>query len=137
MKQFLPDATAYERKVALQENAAKVEQTTYQRPLSEDELISRREKLADNCIKVNVLEDDLKLIKDDFKLKMDPLKADNKQLLSEIKTKQETVEGTIYEMANFDEGMMESYDGEGYMISSRRLRPDERQGNVFQLSKAQ
>lgn len=120
----------------MQENAAKVEQTSYQKPLSEDELIVRREQLADNCIKLNELEEKLKEVKDAYKLEMDPLKSDNKVLLNEIKTKQTTHDGVIYHMANHDEGMMEIYDSEGFIISERRLRPDEKQGNVFSLSKA-
>jgi hypothetical protein len=88
MKQFQPGITQKERTMLLQENAAKVEQTTYQKVLSPDELAARREDLADNCIKLNQFEDELKEVKDTFKLKMDPLKTLNKTLLTEIKTKQ-------------------------------------------------
>lgn len=136
MKQFQPGITQKERTMLLQENAAKVEQTTYQRVLSPDELAARREDLADNCIKLNQFEDELKVVKDDFKVKMDPLKVKNKTLLTEIKTKQSTCDGILYHMANHDEGMMETYDSEGYLISTRRLRPDEKQGSIFSLAKA-
>lgn len=136
MKQFMPDSTPKERLMMLQENAAKVEQTTYQRVLSPDELAARREDLADNCIKLNQQEDELKEIKDSFKAVMDPLKAKNKCLLTEIKTKQSTVDGTLYHLANHEDGMMETYDSEGLLISSRRLRPEEKQGTIFQLAKA-
>lgn len=135
MKQFMPDATPKERLMILQENSSKVEQTTYQKSLSADELAARREDLADNCIKLNQFEDELKEVKDDFKVKMDPLKATNKTLLTEIKTKQSTVDGTLYHMANHEDGMMETYDSEGFLIGSRRLRPEEKQGNIFSLGK--
>jgi hypothetical protein len=136
MKQFEPGITQKERTMLLQENAAKVEQTTYQKVLSPDELAARREDLADNCIKLNQFEDELKEVKDTFKLKMDPLKTLNKTLLTEIKTKQTSIDGILYHMANHDEGMMETYDNEGYLISTRRLRPDEKQGSIFSLAKA-
>lgn len=136
MKQFQPGVTAKERTMLMQENAAKVEQTTYHRVLSPEELADRREDLADNCIKLNQKEDELKEVKDSFKLEMDPLKNKNKVLLTEIKTKQTTVDGTLYHMANHDEGFMETYDNDGYLISTRRLRPDERQGTIFSLAKA-
>lgn len=136
MKQFMPDLTDKERLMILQENAHKVEQTTYQKSLSADELAARREDLADNCIKLNQFEDELKEVKDDFKLKMDPLKTTNKTLLTEIKTKQTTIDGTLYHLSNHEEGMMETYDNEGILVSSRRLRPEEKQGNVFSLNKA-
>lgn len=135
MRQFMPDLTEKERLVLLQENAHKVEQTTYQKSLSADELAARREDLADNCIKLNQFEDELKEVKDDFKLKMDPLKTVNKTLLTEIKTKQTTIDGTLYHLANHEEGMMETYDKEGFLVASRRLRPEEKQGNVFSFPK--
>lgn len=137
IKQFMPDVSAKERIIIMQENAARVEQTSYQRALSQDELAARREDLADNCIKLNQFEDDLKDVKDSYKIKMDPLKASNKTLLVEIKTKQTKVDGILYHMANYDDGLMETYDSEGYIIGSRRLRPDEKQGIIFSLNKAQ
>ena len=136
MKQFQPNSTPQERTMLMQENAVKVEQTTYQKVLSPDELAARREDLADNCIKLNQHEDQLKVIKDEFKLIMDPLKSKNKTLLTEIKTKQTTVDGTLYHMANHDEGIMETYDHDGFFISSRRLRPEEKQGTIFSMAKA-
>lgn len=136
MKQFMPDVTAKERLMILQENAAKVEQTTYQKALSPEELAARREDLADNCIKLNRFEDELKEIKDSFKLSMDPLKNSNKTLLTEIKTKQTTIDGTLFHLANHEDGMMETYDNDGYLISTRRLRPEEKQGSIFSLPKA-
>lgn len=137
MKQFMPEATAKDRLMILQESAAKIEQTTYQKTLSADELAARREDLADDCIKLNQFEDELKEVKDDFKTKMDPLKAANKIRLTEIKTKQTSVDGTLFHLANYDEGMMETYDNEGFLISSRRLRPEEKQGTIFSMAKAQ
>jgi len=136
MKQFMPELTAKERLMIMQENAAKVEQTTYQKALTTDELADRREDLADNCIKLNKLEDELKEVKDDFKLQMDPLKVTNKTLLTEIKTKQTTIDGTLYHLANHEDSMMETYDNDGFLIGSRRLRPEEKQANMFSIAKS-
>lgn len=133
---FMPDVTPQERLRIMQENAAKVEEKTYQKVLSPDELAARREDLADNCIKLNQFEDELKEVKDEFKLKMDPLKALNKTLLTEIKTKQSSIEGTLYHIPNHEGGMMETFDSEGLLVESRRLRPEEKQGNVFSIGKA-
>ena len=67
---------------------------------------------------------------------MKPLKEANRVRLSEIKTKQTTVEGTLYHIPNYDESMMETFDENGELVSSRRLRPEEKQGTVFSLQKA-
>lgn len=136
IKQFMPEVSQKERTMLLQENASKVEQTTYQKSLTDEELGARREDLADNCIKLNQFEDELKEVKDDFKLKMDPLKNFNKTLLTEIKTKQSTIDGTLYHLANHEDGIMEVYDGEGLFVNSRRLRPEEKQQSIFQIKRA-
>ncbi len=125
-----------ERTMCLQENALKVEDTTYQKVLSPDELAARREDLADDCIKLNTLEDELKEVKDSYKAKMDPLKAANKIRLTEIKTKQSTTDGILYHIPDHLSGMMETYDADGMLVSSRRLRPEEKQGNVFAMKQA-
>jgi len=136
MRLFMPEATAKERLMVLQENASKVEQTTYQKSLTAEELAAKREDLADNCIKLNQKEEELNNIKSGFKAEMDPIKLSNKTLLTEIKTKQATIDGTLYHMANHEEGMMETYDNEGLLISTRRLRPEEKQGTIFSLKNA-
>lgn len=127
----MPDASPRDRLVLLQDNATKVEQTTYQKALTDDELAVRREDLADNCIKLNQMEDELKEVKDDFKVKMDPLKVKNKTLLTEIKTKQTTIDGTLYHIPDYTNSIMETYDGDGYFVASRRLRPEEKQRNLY------
>lgn len=131
----MPDATAKERLMVLQENAAKVEQTTYQKAISQEELAIRHEDLATNCIKLSSIDDEKKEVMAEFKLRTDPLNTANKTLLTEIKTKQSTVDGTLYHMANHEEGWMETYDHEGMLIATRRLRPEEKQVNIFQIGK--
>lgn len=135
MKQFMPESTQQERLRLLQENALSTENATYQKPLTTDELNERRESLADNCIKLNQKEDELAEIKAEFKPEMDSLKKTNKTLLLEIKTKQETITGNLYNLPDYENSMMETYDSEGYLIGSRRLRPEEKQGNIFKIAK--
>lgn len=136
MKQILPDATAKERLMILQENAQKIEVTTYQKNLTDDELSARREDLAENHIKLDQFEDEALEFKAQHKKKVEPLKGANRIILQEIKTKQTSVDGTLFHMANHEDGMMETYDQDGIMISSRRLRPEERQGAIFSLKTA-
>lgn len=136
MKQILPDATTKERLMILQENAQKIEVTTYQKNLTDYELAVKREDLAENHIKLDQFEDEFSEVKQNFKLKVKPLKNANKVILAEIKTKQTSVDGTLFHMANHEDGMMEIYDQEGILISSRRLRPEERQGAIFSLKTA-
>ncbi len=129
----MPDLDDKERLVILQQNADKIEPTTYQKPLTDEELRERKDNLTDNSIKLGDLEEQKQEAVKDFKAQIDPLKDANKQLLQELRTKQAKVEGTLYHIANHDESMMGTYDQEGNMISSRRLFPNEKQGRM-QLS---
>lgn len=136
-KQFAPEVNQDQRKVLLEDNAFKVEQTEFLRPLTTEELDLRRETLAENCIQYSELEDSKKIAMEGFKMQMDPINKANKILLSEIKTRQAKFEGLVYHIANHDTGMMEIYDSNGELISSRRLRPEEKQQTIFPLRKAQ
>jgi hypothetical protein len=127
---FMPELSKGERLSILQNNADKIEQTTYLKPLTEDELNERREALTDNCIKLGDLEEEKANIVADLKAKMDPLKAVNKELLWELRVKQAKVDGTLFHMANHDDNMMETYDHNGELVSTRRLRPDEKQTRI-------
>lgn len=136
-KLFMPEIEPQQRLLLLQQNADHIEETTYYKPLTADELDLRREELTDNAIKLSEHEDEKKEIMGEFKVKMDPLIKRNKKLLSECKTRQAEIVGALYYMANHDDGMMETYDAAGELIASRRLRPDEKQKNIFSLAKAQ
>lgn len=135
-KIFMPELAPGERKMILQQNADNIEQTEYLKALSPEELDVKRETLTENAIKLSEFEDEKKEAMQEFKLKMDPLAKANKELLTEIKTRQAKVDGTLYHLANHEEGMMETYDENGEMIASRRLRPDEKRQTIFSVNKA-
>jgi hypothetical protein len=135
-KIFMSELQQEERKLLLQQNADSIEETNYLKPLTPEEMDIRREELTENAIKLSEYEDEKKEAMKEFKEKMDPLVTANKLLLSELKTKQAKVAGTLFHMANHDDGMMETYDEQGELIGTRRLRPEEKQTKIFSLPKA-
>jgi len=135
-KIFMPEIPLADRKILLQNNADKVEETTYLKPLTPEDLDIRREQLTDNAIELNDLEEEKKESMAGFKSRMDPLIKQNKGFLREIKTRQAEVDGILYHMANHDEGMMETFDETGELIASRRLRPEEKQQKLFSIKTA-
>lgn len=126
-KIFMPELTPEERLNALRNNADKIEQTTYAKELTDEELDAKREEFVDNSIAVSKLEDELAEKKKEFKNKIEPLKLINRGLQQEVKTKKKEVKGQLFHMANHVDSMMETYDETGELVSSRRLRPDEKQ----------
>lgn len=126
-KIFMPDADPEERINILRNNADKIEQTDYEKELTEEELIAKREEFVDNSIDVSKLEDELAEKKKEYKNKIEPIKLINRSLQKEIKTKKRWVKGQLFYMADHVNGMMETWDESGELVSSRRLRPDEKQ----------
>lgn len=139
MKQNLfPENTpAKDRRDTLSAMAHSVENTSYYVNLTQDELDVRREKLTDNFIKISDLEAELKRTTKLLKTEQKPLIEENADLLQTIKTKTEEKSGILYHVDDQESGMMNSYDEEGNLVSSRRLRPDEKQSSIFSISKAQ
>ena len=137
MNIYLPNASPKERLQALQSAADKVEKTTYFKPLSEDELNDKREIIADNCIKLSDLSEQKKEAIKGFKDTMEPLQLENTKILGEIRTRMVEKEGTVYHIADFDNKMMETYDENGFLVGSRRLKPNELQKSIFDGSHLQ
>lgn len=115
----------------LTDSADSVEQGEYLKSLSQEEMDIRREQMVENSIKLSDLEDQLKEAKAEFKGKIEPLSLQNKALLQELRTKQARLSGMLYHIKNEETGMMETYDDLGVLISTRRLKPEEKQGTIF------
>lgn len=136
-KDFMPELPITERIRLLRDNNDGFEETTYMKSLSQDDLDIKRERLSDNLIFIDQADEELQTAKDHHKIKTKPVKADNKKLISEIRTRKEEVIGTLYHVADQENGIMETFDENGGFVSSRRLRPEEKQLKAFPLSKAQ
>ena len=128
---FLPDATPDERLQALRDQADTTEEGSYYRPLSADELDGKREELAEHDIKLSELDDEKKETMAALKEQVTPHKLAHKKLLTEIKSRQEFATGTLYGLRDFQAKTITFFNEKGEFISSRRLRPDERQSKLF------
>lgn len=125
-----------ERLRLLKENCDSSQTTSYVRNLTQEELDFKRELHVDNCIQLGTYDEELKAKKAEYKILMEPLQDQNKTLLRQIKTRQEELKGTIFNYADHEDGMMYTYDENGDLVGSRRLKPEERQKKLFPLTKA-
>ena len=123
----MPDIDPKERKILLQDNADKVEETDYYKDLTPEELDVKRESFTTNSIQLSQWEDELDDEKARFKALMKPVKEINIDLLGQIKTRKERIKGILYHIADQEDKVMNTYDENGEFVSSRRLKPDERQ----------
>jgi hypothetical protein len=115
----------------LMDNCDSRDETTYMKTLTAEELDIKRETLAENMITFYGLEEDFKKVKDEFKDKMDPIKDENREICQQVKTGKEEVKGILFHFADHEDSVMNTYDERGEFVSSRRLRPDEKQGKLF------
>lgn len=126
-KIFMPELSPEERLNVMRNNADEVENTDYEKELSEEELTVKKDQFLKNDIALANLEDELADKKKEIKSKIDPLKLKNKALRYEVKTGKKKVKGNLYHMADHVNSKMETYDETGELITSRRLRPDEKE----------
>lgn len=131
----MPELDPKERLKILRDNHES-EHTTYYKQLTQEEMDQRREELADNSIQHFELSEELKKVKTSYKEKMEPLIRNNHQLMQEIKTGQAEVDGEIFFVPDYDTRMMETYNSDGELIASRRLKPDEQQKRMSFLRPA-
>lgn len=132
----MPELVPEDRLQYLINNCDAHEKTTYYKDLSQDELDVKRETLVDNLIKVSQAEDELNEHKLTFKKIADPLKLQNKILQVEVKTRKAEIDGRLFHFADHVNGVMGTYDENGEFVSSRRLRPDEKQARLYIPPKA-
>ncbi len=126
-KAFMPDMDPKERKILLQDNADKIEETPYYKDLTPEEIDVKRESFTNNSIQLSQWEDELDEVKARYKALMKPVKEINIDILGQIKTRKELIKGILYHFADQDEKVMNTYDENGEFVSSRRLKPEERQ----------
>lgn len=116
-----------EIKEFLNSNAHTIETGEYFKSFDEQELNATQNEFAQLSLKLNRMERELEEIKAYHKALMKPIKDQKEELLDEISHNGEIINGTLYLFDNQETGMMESYNELGVLISSRRLKPEERQ----------
>ncbi len=129
---FYEGLSPKDRIEALYANADKVESGTYYKQLTEEELAEKRITLSDLVENIDKLQTEkAELVKDlNERLKIE--KASLRSVLTEIKTRVEEKQGDTYYFADHAQGLMSIYDSEGSLLSSRKLRPDERQKTIME-----
>lgn len=120
----------------LADNSEGKEGYTYAKTLTEDELTAMREDYTDNQLAISHLDDTLAEARKNHKDAVKPLKDTNKVALKTLKTKFIEVEESVWKMPNHETGFLEFVNDAGEVVGSRKLRPDEKQGNVFNLGRA-
>jgi hypothetical protein len=130
-KLLLQNLNEKERMETLMNSADKVEDFSYTKPFTKDQILVFKDDLSTRMIELASIEDDFKTIKDQFKARMKPLKEDTKILLTNIKNKAEFVTEKCFLMIEGNEAGY--YNANGELVYQRPLLPGEAQKTVFSI----
>lgn len=124
------DVSPKERIQILTDNASSVEKKTYSRPLDIAEISKMQTEFAQKAIELNIEESELKSVRDEFKLKVKPIKAEMSVLMQGIRSGSEEVTEDVFLLADMEDSMMGYYNNAGELIFSRPLMQSEKQYSI-------
>ncbi len=126
-KNILQSETPSERRQILKDSCVKIQEFTYAKEFTKDELASKKDELSQQDIKLDKLEEEKKEITQEFNANIKKLKTERKTTLSCVRTGKEEVTEDVYLLDEQDEGVMRYYNQDGVLVYSRPLLPNERQ----------
>ena len=128
----MQNVNARERLETLENSADKVEEFSYTKPFTPDQLVIFKDQLSTEMIELKIVEDELQVIKDEYKGKMKPLKKAITDILTNIKYKSESVTEKCYVMIEGSE--VGYYNAEGNLVYQRPALPGE-QKTIFSVKR--
>lgn len=132
-KALLQNINQKEREETLRNSADKIEEFAYTKPFMPDQISVFKDELSTTMISLNMLEDELKLIKDSYNAQMKPLKEQTRLLLTNIKNKAEFVKERCFIIIDGNEAGY--YNADGILVYQRQLLPAEKQKTIFSIKR--
>lgn len=132
---MFPNDPVESREQMLRDNCDQIEQRSFTRSFSQDEVYARRAELEQVSIQVAELEDELAQIRADIKGRIKPLLERRGKILDELKSRGEWVTADTFKFVDVEDGTAAYYSGDGYKIEERPITPEERQGNIIQATR--
>lgn len=121
------DMSKDEIKDNLEAIAYSVEEKSYTKNLTEEELNERKDEYSSVGIQLSELNESKKEILDSFKLKMKQPQERANELISSIKFKSEQRYGELFLVDDQNDGLMYSFDSQGICVDARPLTKKEKQ----------
>jgi len=130
-KKLLANVDPKDRIATLEDSADKVENFSYTKPFTPEQIIVFKDELSTAMIELRGIEDEFKDVKESFKARMKPLKDETKALLTDIKNKAEFITEKCFVFIEGNE--VGYYNSEGDLVYQRPLLPGEKQKTVFSV----
>jgi len=122
-----------QRKRFLKDNCDRIEETSYMKQFSAEQISEMKDKLSEVSIVINDIEEEKKAQNEVFKTRLKPVLEDKIELLKNIKQKAELVSEPCYVFLNEDDRLIETYNSEGICISERAATPKELQKTIYSI----
>lgn len=119
------------RRDFLEANCEAVEEVSYTRRFSADEMNAHRVMFSNISEKIEDLNQEKKDYLSNLKETMKPLLIQRREILSSIKSKSEQVSESCYKMIDREAKEVGFYNGSGELVYSRPILPDEMQTTIF------
>lgn len=113
---MFPNDPVESREQMLRDNCDQIEQRSFTRSFSQDEVYARRAELEQVSIQVAELEDELAQIRADIKGRIKPLLERRGKILDELKSRGEWVTADTFKFVDVEDGTAAYYSGDGYKI---------------------
>lgn len=133
-KMFQEIENIAEREAALEANCVRQEVFPVKKIFTEEEVNEMRRNYTQNAVEMNKQLEELERKKTEIKAKYKPLLEENKYLLSNIRTGFQEHDQQVYLFDFQEDGQMGYYDGNGELVYSRKLMPNEKQLNVISMA---
>ena len=124
-KELFKEMPRMERIQVLKDNASVVCEKSYMKPYSPEELQGHKENLTNLALEIREVNDELKLVKEEFKGRLKPLQERYAKMLDNIKAKAEMVTEECYGLTDNDERVTAFYNADGDRIEERNATYDE------------
>lgn len=134
-QEMFQDKDPEEVEIMLRDTCDKVENFSYEKAYTNQDVEQFREKLSDFMIEIDKIESELTKVKKEFTVKMKPLKTEVKKLLSNINYRSEVVEEQVYIFVDHDDNQVGYYNNTGMLVHTRMLKIDEHQRSIMSSSR--
>lgn len=119
----------------MKDNCYNAEEIKQKRFFSEDEKNKLKDDITNDALRSSEIEDQIKSLTQPLKEELKSIKSLMRVRLTDVRKGYEDIEATVYCFDDQEEGMMNSYDENGTLVSSRKLYPSERQTKIVALNK--
>ena len=119
-----------ERAELLNDNCSKVEDITYNRNFTEEELTVMRHNLAENSVSIELSEEELDSVSAPIKEKIKLLQKKNANLISYLRNGYELCRESCFKFVYQELNETVYYNSEGLLVKRRPILPEERQKTI-------